>query len=253
MWSSKQRCRNASIVVGAALGGVVSVSGLGFAQDNDKQTCLQLSDPDRSIPACTRIIDSKPQNQSELADTYLFRASAYRDKKQTDAALRDLDAALRLNPNLVDAYVVRGSVQLVTNHPDEAIKDLSAALRINPNHTEAHRQRAAAYTLKRDLPAAIRDLDEVVRVEPRSAAAHYQRGIALGLAGQPERAFADLDMTVKLQPENPMGLTALGRAYVEGAGVAKNSERGVELLRKAARTGFPPAKEELAKLGQPAQ
>ena len=30
-------------------------------------------------------------------------------------------------------------------------------------------------------------------------------------------------------------------------------ERGVELLRKAARTGFPPAKEMLAKLGQPAQ
>jgi len=33
----------------------------------------------------------------------------------------------------------------------------------------------------------------------------------------------------------------------------KISERGVELLRKAARTGFPPAKEILAKLGQPAQ
>jgi tetratricopeptide (TPR) repeat protein len=141
----------------------------------------------------------------------------------------------------------------VTNRPDDAIKDLSAALRLNPNHLEAHRQRAAAFTMKRDLPAAIRDLDEVVRLEPRSAAAHYQRGIALGLSGQPERAFADLETTVKLQPENPLGLTALGQAYVEGAGVAKNPERGVELLRKAARAGFPPAKEMLAKLGQPAQ
>jgi tetratricopeptide (TPR) repeat protein len=246
-------CRSASIVIAAAIGSIVSASGLALAQDNDKQTCLQLSDPDRSIPACTRIIDSKPQNQSELADIYLFRASAYRDKKQTEAALRDLDAALRLNPNLVDAYVVRGTVQLVTNHPDEAIKDLSSALRLNPNHAEAHRQRAAAYTMKRDLPGAIRDLDEIIRLEPRSAAAHYQRGIALGFSGQHERAFADFDTAVKLQPENPLGLTALGQAYVEGVGVAKNPERGVELLRKAARAGFPPAKELLAKLGQPAQ
>jgi TPR repeat protein len=107
--------------------------------------------------------------------------------------------------------------------------------------------------VKRDLPGAIRDLDEVIRLEPRSAAAHYQRGIALGLSGQHERAFADFDTTVKLQPENPVGLTALGRVYVEGAGVTKNPERGLELLRKAARTGFPPAKEELAKLGRPAQ
>ena len=253
MWRTEHWCRNASIVIAAATGGVMFAGGLALAQDNDKQTCLQLSDPDRSIPACTRILDSKPQNQSELADIYLFRASAYRDKKQTEAALRDLDAALRLNPNLVDAYVVRGTVQLVTNHPDEAIKDLSSALRLNPNHAEAHRQRAAAYTMKRDLPGAIRDLDEVVRLEPRSAAAHYQRGIALGFSGQHERAFADFDMTVKLQPENPLGLTALGNAYVEGIGVAKNPERGLELLRKAARTGFPPAKEMLAKLGQPAQ
>ena len=81
MWRTKHWCRNASIVIAAATGGVMFAGGLARAQDNDKQTCLQLSDPDRSIPACTRIIDSKPQNQSELADIYLFRASAYRDKK----------------------------------------------------------------------------------------------------------------------------------------------------------------------------
>ena len=158
MWGKKHWCRNASMAIVAAIGGALCATGPALAQDNDKQTCLQLADPDRSIPACTRIIDSKPQNQSELADIYLFRASAYRDKKQTEAALRDLDAALRLNPNLVDAYVVRGTVQLAANHPDEAIKDLSSALRLNPNHTEAHRQRAAAYTAKHDLPGAIQQL-----------------------------------------------------------------------------------------------
>jgi tetratricopeptide (TPR) repeat protein len=253
MWRREHCYRNAPMAIAVALAGVIFACGPVLAQDSDRQTCMQLADPDRAIPACTRIIDAKPQNQSELADIYLFRASAYRDKKQTEAALRDLDAALRLNPNLVDAYVVRGTVEMMTNRPDDAIKDLSAALRLNPNHLEAHRQRAAAYSVKRDLPAAIRDLDEVVRLEPRSAAAHYQRGIALGLSGQPERAFADLETTVKLQPENPLGLTALGQAYVEGVGVPKNQERGLELLRKAARTGFPPAKEMLAKLGQPAQ
>ena len=93
MWRREDRCRTASIAIAVA-SAVIAASGLALAQDSDKQTCLQLSDPDRSIPACTRIIDSKPQNQAELADTYLFRASAYRDKKQMDAALRDLEEYL---------------------------------------------------------------------------------------------------------------------------------------------------------------
>src|SRR5439155_5401447 len=48
MWRTEHWCRNASIVIAAATGSIVSASGLALAQDNDKQTCLQLSDPDPS-------------------------------------------------------------------------------------------------------------------------------------------------------------------------------------------------------------
>jgi tetratricopeptide (TPR) repeat protein len=231
---------------------LTAIGYAGAAQAGDRETCMQPTNVDRSIPACSRVIDAKPASQKELVDAYTFRAAAFRNKHEFDAALRDLDAALRLDPNFVDAHVVRGTVYLAKRNLDGALLDFDAALKIDPNHADARKQRAQLYVAKGNPPAALRDYDELVRLEPKSAEAYYLRGAAYGLAGQREKAFRDFEKAVALAPDNPLGLTGLGNAYVNGLGVEKDRDHGLALIRKAARTGFTPAKEILAKLGQSA-
>ena len=219
-------------------------------QSNDAQDCVSSGPPDAVIAACTRLIESRQSSAAELGRAYLYRGAAERNKGHLDAAVRDEDAALRLDPKSVDAHMVRGTVHGMRKDFNAAIGDFDAVLQIEPNNLEAHAYRGAAYVQKHEIEAALRDFDAVARLDPQSSAAFYQRGMAYRLAGQHDRACRDFATAVQLAPDNPLALTDLGACYLDGLGLEKDPKRAAELLSKAAQKGFPPAKEMLTRLNQ---
>jgi tetratricopeptide (TPR) repeat protein len=220
------------------------------AESGDAQDCLSKGHPATMIAACTRLIESQQLSELGLGRAYLSRAAAERDDGQLDIALRDVDAALRLDPKSVDAHMMRSTVYKTKRDLEAAIREYNTVLQLQPNHIEAHANRGASYMLKHNIAAALLDFDAVVRLDPQSSAAYYQRGMAYRLDGQHIHAFEDFTTAVRLAPGNPLALTDLATCYLDGLGVKKDVERGAELLAKAAQTGFPPAKELLTRLNQ---
>lgn len=230
--------------------GLAAAGRSGQAQSDDAQDCLSRKQPGAVIAACTRLIESQQLSEIGLGRAYLHRAAAERDNGQLDFALRDADAALRLDPKSVDAHMVRSTIYRIKKDFDATIREYDAVLQLQPNHIEAHANRGATYVLKHEIEVALRDFDAVVRLDPKSSAAYYHRAVAYRLAGQYGRAFQDFTTAVELAPDNPLALTDLATCYLDGLGVQKDTKRGGELLSKAAQTGFPPAKEMLARFNR---
>jgi Tfp pilus assembly protein PilF len=61
-------------------------------------------DPDRTIAACTRIIQGRGETAKDSAIAHHERALSYRSKGDSDRAIADLSEAIRLDPNYPEAY-----------------------------------------------------------------------------------------------------------------------------------------------------
>jgi len=140
-------------------------------------------DPDRSIAACTRIIQGRGETAKNSAIAHHERGLAYRSKGDFDRAIADLSEAVRLDPKYAEGYYGRGLAYGNKDDLDRAIADLSEAIRLAPEleaaHPEtiirrlAHYNRGRAYDSKGDFDHAIADFSEAIRLDPKYAEAYY--------------------------------------------------------------------------------
>jgi tetratricopeptide (TPR) repeat protein len=83
------------------------------ASQRDWDDCkAALSDPDRGIPACTRIIESGGEIERYRAIAYSNRAGVYMSNGDNDRAIADASEAIRLDPKSMPAYFSRGRANL---------------------------------------------------------------------------------------------------------------------------------------------
>jgi Flp pilus assembly protein TadD len=146
-------------------------------------------------------------------------AKCFSDQTVTGPALASCTTLIgsgRLSGNRLAAVLTqRGFVQRGT-HPDEAIKDYDAALKVQPNFAEALENRAWIYMTRGGYDAALSDLNTAIGSSPQNAGiAHYYRGYALFKLNNYPQALADLNEAQRLQPNN--GDIYLARGDVEQA------------------------------------
>jgi lipoprotein NlpI len=150
---------------------VVALAGSPMAaaeRFDDTDTCVKQSG-DVAIAACSRTIVSGEFRGAELAPFYVARGLHYKDNRDLDRAIADLDQAIRLDPKDAGAYGNRGD----------------------------------AWRAKGDLDRAIADYDEAIRINPKNAFWYFNRGVGNLYAGALPKALADLNQASELQPRNP--------------------------------------------------
>ena len=92
----------------------------------DYRDCVESADPDRSIEACSRLIDRGDRGSAKKrAEIYCQRAEAYLEKRELDRAIADLCTAIELNPRYALAYTYRGNAYDDKGMTNLAIQDLS--------------------------------------------------------------------------------------------------------------------------------
>jgi len=111
-------------------------------------------DPDRSIAACTRIIQGRGETAKNSAIAQHKRGLAYRNKGDFDRAIADLSEAIRLDPKYAEAYYGRGLAYGNKGDLDRAIADYSEAIRLDPKLAAAYNNRGNAYKNKGDFDRA---------------------------------------------------------------------------------------------------
>lgn len=153
----------------------VAVAALVVGTDAQAQSLVQLGkwcasgEPDRSIAACTDIIEwshGRPSAKS-LAEAYLNRGNAYAERSLIEKAIADFGHAIDLDPARDDAFVGRGMQYFNLQDYKRAVADLDAAIRLNPGEALYWAWRGRAKGQLGDADGANADLVHAHELDPQ--------------------------------------------------------------------------------------
>jgi len=101
----------------------------------------------------------------DFALGYNNRGCLYGFLEKYDAALRDLNRAIKLNPRFTEAYCNRGLVYLKTQKWDKSITDFSTSLQFQPDNADAFYYRGFAKKTKGDLQGSVVDFTRALELK----------------------------------------------------------------------------------------
>lgn len=190
------------------------------------------SRPDRSIGACTRIIQSgggyigvptairtgdRGPNIEALQSYLVSRGynvgtidrvygpateqAVRRANRELGADFRDLMLRGIRQTKLAYALNNRCNAYRDNGDYDRAIADCDQAIQFRPDLAEAHNNLGNGYVGKGDYGRAMAGYDRAIRLRPDYAEAYYNRGRAYDAKGDYDRATADCDQAIRLRLE----------------------------------------------------
>ena len=162
---------------------------------------------------------------------HAYALEARADEKMVEGnnnrgAIRDYNAALKLNPDLVEIYSKRGIVKLRIRNLRSAIKDFDKMIEINPEHILAYNNRASARGNLGNKQGLLEDLSKAIEINPDYAIAHVNLAEAKiltaedkadeGNIGEAKRYYQEAinhsAKALKLDPRNPLAQRQRWRA-----------------------------------------
>ena len=218
-------------------GVAATILSLAWVVPNLQNMCATGDDPNKTIKACTAVIQADKEGAKQLAVSLVYRGMAYGDLKQNDLALADLNRAVQVDENFMtlsgrgalftlllrynDAIAdysrainmmkddhlmasllgLRAAAYIGNGQNDEAEEDIDRALRINPSNPTALNMRANIYMQQGDYDKAIDTLSRGIS-SSSSADLYWSRGIAKVYRMGAMAAIDDLRAGLKLEPAN---------------------------------------------------
>lgn len=115
-----------------------------------------------------------------------------------EAALAELNRALKIAPYLGEAYFLRGCVLEAKSELDGALADFDQALTCDPQHALAYLHRGRLKTERGELDGALADFDQVMIMRPNDPECFLHRGVCLAKKGILSDAILDFQRVLKL-------------------------------------------------------
>ena len=148
------------------------------------------------------------------------------ERHNNRGAIRDYNAALKLNPDLVEIYSKRGIVKLRIRRLRSAIEDFDKMIEINPEHIFAYNNRGSARGNLGDEQGLLEDLSKAIEINPEYAIAHVNLAEVKthiaedkadeGNIGEAKRYYQEVinhsATALKLNPRNPLAQRQRRRA-----------------------------------------
>jgi tetratricopeptide (TPR) repeat protein len=165
------------------------------------------------------------------------RALIWQAMKDYDKANADYNQALAMFPNYALALTNRAGMWHGKKDYDKAIADASQALQFEQRIPNAYRIRGIAWTGKKEYDKAIADLTKSLEIDPKSGQAHADRANAWAAKKDHAKAKADFDDALKLEPNN-VGAAADMALWLASCPDAKyrDGKRALEVASQAHKT-----------------
>ena len=106
-------------------------------------------------------------------------------------------------PNEYQLQIALARTRLELQKNDEALKNLEAARKLNANGVEVHTYQGVYYLNLKKTKQAVEELEKAINIDENDAYAHYFAGKAYLQSGQPDKAKALFIMFLKLAPRAP--------------------------------------------------
>ncbi len=160
-----------------------------------------------------------------------LRAQLHESKGETDDAVREYHAALRLKPDLQNVHFAVGTMLWSVSRFDEAQRELEAELRINPNHPEAHYVLADILQVAGRNGEAKEHLLEALRLMPELVEAHLSIERIYFAEGQFDQALSQMRIAARLAPANPTPHYRMAMLY-RRLGKAEEAQKELEAFQR---------------------
>jgi tetratricopeptide (TPR) repeat protein len=183
-----------------------------LATASDLNDCRQQDELDKSIGACTRLVESNTLKDRLIG--LLGRGASYFKKGEYDRAGADFDEVIRTQPGFAAAYSLRGMINLAKYDYDRAISDCSRGASLNAQEANTHYCLAVAYYRTSEYGRAIAASEQAIELKPKDAAKfYYLQGFIYHDKAEYDRALVALDEAVRLDPKSGASYVARGRVY----------------------------------------
>ena len=181
---------NRMIMLAAAMGASAALAGSAAGQSADWSLCARVTagDWDRAIEACSRLVAAGKLKADERAAAYVHRGNSYLLKGDAERAIKDYDAALKLDPADVMALNGRGEAHSRRADFARAFADYDEAVRLNPRYPLAFRNRARIHFYRGDFAAAAEDFRAAEGIDRGNAYSLLWRYVAEARAGTVDQA-----------------------------------------------------------------
>jgi Flp pilus assembly protein TadD len=117
------------------------------------------------IAVFTEILEADPQ----CAKVYQARAIACLRLNDNDAAIEDIDAAIKCEPENARLYYHKGAILFKAEVLDEALKCLTRAIDLAPDYAPAYTLRSEVYERLGDKDAAGLDMNNAMVLRKESS------------------------------------------------------------------------------------
>jgi len=182
------------------------------APDETRAGALPLAEPAPSAAG------SRHSDLYKMALIHSQDGQTYSKNGDFDRAIREFNAAIRLDPGLASAYYNRGEIHFKRGDYREAIRDFTNTIRLAPDYTFAYYSRGVANEKLGEIEEAILDYTHTVRLKPSYAPAYNDRARTLLSLGHLREALRDSELAISVAPDTPSYLAthsqilaALGR------------------------------------------
>lgn len=178
----------------------------------------------------------------KTASDFALRGEAYLSRGEPNAAVADLNEAIRMAPDQADYYVARASALWADKQSDAALTDLNKSLSLDPKNLEALLLRARLHFMHKDRTSAAADVTAASSLAP--AGSPQARSIATMYVqlDQPAEALPLLDDWIRLHNNDAMLGNALNeRCWVLGLTNQMLDDALHDCLKAIKRDGENPA------------
>lgn len=183
---------------------------------------LAATDLGAAIEAYTGAITLNPDSMA----AHLKRGLAYRQRRELEAALRDLRRASELDPSVPRVFAWQGDVNLDLGRYARAAERFEQSVRLDDRQADVHYKLAVAYYREGRAGAAVEPLRRAVALDGNHAEAHYLLGLCLRDLGRLDDAMSALATAARLAP----GLLAVREARVDVFQARGQTARAVDEL-----------------------
>ncbi|MEZ5418743.1 MAG: tetratricopeptide repeat protein [Vicinamibacterales bacterium] len=157
---------------------------------------LAAADLGGAIEAYTGAITLNPDSTA----AHLKRGLAYRQRRELDAALRDLRLASELDPTSPRIFEWQGDVLLELGRYARAAERFERSVALDDRQPDVHYKLAVARYREGRAGTAVDPLQRAVALAPGHAQAHYLLGVCLRDLGRLDEAASALDAAARLAP-----------------------------------------------------
>ncbi len=151
--------------------------------------------------------------ENELAYTYLG-AQLGRTEATWAEAVKDFEAAVRLNPASAIAHVNLANMYAVVGRTAEAVDEYGRALRADPLEPSAHDGLGKILAKTGHVAEALVHFRRVIALDPNNENGRVDAAAAFLKAGQPAEAVSLLQEGIRIDPDHPMVRNLMGVALM---------------------------------------